>query len=192
METTDKTLLITESPLKTYIQFLLENNMEVLKEDDKDIIEEIERFFFENLGAESQNRKITNITTINDFLNNVIEDNTINDVKQNLISLIQIKLLEVYNMEVLLSGIRLLYRLRKESIFEHLAQYCDSVQDAVSVSLELDILFSEIEEYTFQVLTKYSRERISILKSQLYETQEFVEKLDVAHKELMEKFGKPS
>lgn len=192
METTDKNLLITESPLKTYIQFLLENNMEALKEEDNDIIEEVEHFFFENLGPESQNRKISGITTISEFLENVMGDNTIHDVKQNLISLVKIKLLEVYNMEVLLSGIRLLYRLRKESIYEHLMQYSNSIRDVISISLELDILFSEIEEYTFQVLTRYSRERISILKSQLSETQEYVEKLDVAHKELMEKFGRPS
>ena len=121
LETTDKTLFITESPLKTYIQYLLENNMEALEAEDRDIIEEVEHFFFENLGPESKDRKITTITTIKDFLGNVITDNTINDVKQNLISLVKIKLLEVYNMEVLLSGIRLLYRLRKESIFEHLS-----------------------------------------------------------------------
>jgi hypothetical protein len=176
LETTDRTLITTQSPLKNYIVFLLENNLAPLTTEDHDIIEEVEHFFFESLGPESRDRKISAITTIKDFLENAMNDDVINDVKHNLIVLIKIKLLEVYNMEVLLSGIRLLYRLRKESIYEHLSQYSSSVQDIVSISLELDILFSEIEEYTFQVLTKYSRERISMLKTQLIETQELLER----------------
>jgi hypothetical protein len=179
LETTDRTLITAQSPLKNYIVFLLENNLSVLTSEDKEIIEEVEHFFFESLGPESKDRKISSISTIKDFLEVAMNDNIIDDVKRNLIVLIKIKLLEVYNMEVLLSGIRLMYRLRKESIYEHLSQYASSIQDVVSISLELDILFSEIEEYTFQVLTKYSRERISMLKTQLIESQELIDKLKV-------------